>query len=141
MEANGLLLNFRSGNKGFIFLLDSMIALFITTLILVTAVFFLSRSEESPIEDMQASRFANDIFAVLDYRGILRKFDINDIRNELNNLVPDGYRIEYKIECENRVFDSRAGSGIVEEATFGGERIFIDKDYNNCIVRYWIWTR
>ncbi len=130
-------LNFQFGNKGVIFLLDIVIALFIVLIILSISSFYLSRSEESPITKLQASRIANDIFAVLDYNGLLSEFDRNKIRNEIELMLPEGYSIDFKINCPNRVFDSRQNK--IDNYIFAGERIFKDNQLNNCIVRYWIW--
>ena len=76
MVLGQLFLNFRYGNKGAILLLDSIVALFLVSIILSVAVLFITRAEKSPISGLQASRIANDIFALLDYNGILRKFEI-----------------------------------------------------------------
>ncbi|MFH1592351.1 MAG: hypothetical protein ABIB47_03215 [Candidatus Woesearchaeota archaeon] len=122
-----------------IFLLDSVIALFIVFIILAISIFFLSRSEQSPVSELQASRIANDVFAILDYRGLLGNFDANEITSELNAILPVGYVVEYKIECPNRVYDSRGSSTFSEESAFSGERVFVDTKFNKCIARYWVW--
>ncbi len=134
-------LNFCCGSKhrGVIFTLDSVIAVFIVSTILILSVFFIARSEEQSITDIQISRLGNDIFAILDYTGVLRDFDITKIRNEINSFLPDAYSMGYKIDCETRKYDSRINLN-VSQPVFSGERIFIDSKFNNCVVRYWIWT-
>lgn len=129
--------NFQCGSRGVIFLLDMIIALFIVVFMLTASIFFVSRAEESSISKLQANRISNDIFAILDYDDVLRDFNINKIRNEIDRMLPEGYSMEYKIDCENRVYDSR--TGITSDFIFAGERVFVDKNFNNCIVRHWVW--
>ena len=131
--------NFRFGNKGFIFLLDAVIAISLVIVILTASLFFASRAEESSISKLQASRVAHDIFAILDHNDNLRLFEISQIQNEIDAILPDIYSLDYKISCENRVYDSR--TKIPEEFIFSGERVFVDQSLNNCIVRYWLWLK
>jgi len=144
MVSRRLFWNFQFGNKGLIFMLDSIIALFMIFIILTVSVFFMSKAEESPVGDLQVSRIGNDVFAVLDYSGGLRDFDTIKIENDLNSMLPDGYEMEFKIECENRVYDSRNSQTFSQESRVSGERIFVnfrlnDSRLNFCIVRYWTW--
>ncbi len=138
MEAKKLLLNFHCGNKGQVFLLDVLIASFIVLVVLIVSVFFIAKAEGSSFGRLQASRMVNDIFAILDYNGVLGEFDLNKIKSEINSMLPEGYRTEYKIACGKRVYDSR--TNLTEAHIFAGERVFVDGDYNPCIVRYWIWV-
>ena len=101
----------------------------------------MARSEEPSISDIQASRIANDIFALLDYQNILRNFNIFEINTEINSLLPKEYTMEYKIECDKRKYDSRTNLTTIQQSIFSGERVFIDSKFNNCVVRYWIWTK
>lgn len=130
-------LNLVSGNKGIIFTLDVIVALFIVLFVMGVSLFFLNRSEESPIIKMQASRIASDITAVLDYSNKLSEVDTNKIKSEINSMIPEGYQIEFKIKCNNRVFDSREEIG--KNEIFSGQRVFLDTKFNPCIMRYWIW--
>ena len=137
MGVRRLFLNFHYGNRGLFFMLDVIIAVFIVIFILAISVFYIDRAEDIPISKIQASRIGSDIFAVLDYSGVLREFDIDRIRSEIDSMTPLGYNIEYKIDCSSRIYDSR--TNLSGNYVFAGERIFIDKDFNNCIVRHWIW--
>ena len=129
--------NYQCGNRGFIFLLDTVIALFIILIVLLSAVFFVSRAEESTISRLQATKISNDIFAVLDYTNSLKTLDTNQIKNDIISLLPEGYSMEFKIECPERTYDSR--TNLDENYLFASERVFVNSNNNVCLVRYWIW--
>ena len=133
------LLNFPLGNKsGAIFLIDALVALFLVVIILFTVLFFFWRINESPYSKLQAGRIANDLFVLFDRSGLLKDFNIQKIQEELDALLPPGYRMDFKIDCENRVYDSR--NVLAYSYLFAGERVFISKNYTPCNVRYWIWN-
>ena len=138
MTFNKLLLNFRCGkSKGAIFLTDAIIALFIVVITMMVSIFFLAKAEVSSASKIQANRIATDIFAVLDYSNTLSEFDAEDIRNGIDGMLPNGYSMEFKIECEKRVYDSRNETN--DNYAFAGERIFMGNGDENCIARYWVW--
>ncbi len=138
MAFNRLLLSSRCGkNKGAIFLTDAIIALFIVVITMMVSIFFLAKAEVSSASKMQANRLATDIFAVLDYSSTLSAFDAEDIRTGIDKMLPEGYLMDFKIECERRTYDSRNETR--SSYAFAGERIFVRNGDENCIARYWIW--
>ena len=82
--------NLHFGNKGIIFTLDAIAALFIVlTMLLVSAVYMYRTNQELP--NMETLRTGYDIITILDYNKTLETLDQNYIQSQMNFLLPSKY--------------------------------------------------
>lgn len=93
--------NFHYGNKGFVFLLDTAIAILLTFILLTTAYYYVIKSEESTLSNLQIARTGSDILAVLDYGDMLKPIAYQlQIKNKMNNLLPKNYDMKIEIDYD-----------------------------------------
>ena len=131
------LLNFRCGNKAFIFSLDIFLALIIVLLFLFAALFFGLNINEENFAIIQQTKFADDAFSVMDYNKRFDSLNKNIIKNSIKNVFPDNYNVSFRIECENKIIEDM--HNISNTFIVSGERAIVTEQMDYCKMRYWLW--
>lgn len=145
MEANNKLKPLCRARKGFVFSLDTAVAVLLTVLMMSAAHRYMADSEKNSISNAQMAAVGSDIAALLDYKGILQTLDEEKIESGMNDLMPQNYDMMLKIVTDDNTVlyagDSVPGAQFV--AT--GKRFFVIKDGdlidNYAYVSYSIWAR
>ena len=60
--------NLHCGNKGQVFSLDAIIAIFLVMIVLISSFFMVNKENEENYELLQPFNLANDLFTVLDVK-------------------------------------------------------------------------
>ncbi len=140
--------NLRCGSKkGFIFTLDSLIAVVVMIAILTASSGYMSKIENSGV-NIQVSRTGSDITALLENSGALENLSSSQIESSLNEILPNDYNMKLIIECTDTDLAETAnvtiGSSLPEQKFVGaGRRFFVVKtdEVNYCIAKYWTWKK
>ena len=131
------LLNLHYGNRGFLLTLDMSIALFIVGIMLVSSLFFIAKTSKEEILLLQQSKIMHDVFAVMDYNKAVDSTSRENIKSNLNNLLPKNYKAGFRLECKNKIIQDL---NITPNSFISsGERIIVTDKLDYCIMRYWLW--
>ena len=130
--------NSHSGNKGFIFTLDALIALFIIAITITVSGTFLLKNLNQNINSLQIEKIGADAIAVLDYNNDFNGLNKKTIESKINNIMPNNYDLSFKMECQNITVLS--GNPPIR-AIHSGERIIVTNKLDYCYMRYWIWEK
>ena len=100
--------NSRFGNKGFAFSLDAAVAVIIFTVVLLTATYYVARSEEDMLPKLQIVRTGSDVTKILDHNGLLHSELLEDqVRDKMYDLLPPNYDMkiaaDYKCICSSKM--------------------------------------
>ena len=142
MKMKKRLWSLSSGNKGFVFSFDIMMAVLIVMLILAAATFYATKATEDSLSNLQMTRTGSDILAVMDYDGVLKTLSTSSIEESLNELLPTNYnmRIEIKGKTFGPVIVETTSETPQDRFVGSGKRMFnVNADFY--IARYWIWLK
>lgn len=142
------LLNLHYGNKkGFVFTLDSIIAIIVAFILIGASANYVSKSENSE-SSIQISRTGSDIIAMLAKTNSFDSFNSASIQNEVNEALPENYNLRINLECSDEDLNPSEniilGDSIPENKFVGaGKRFFIveNPSINYCMVKYWVWQK
>ena len=130
--------NLYSGNKGIMFTLDAIIAVFIMAIVLTAAGFFLLRGLDQDITDLQLEKIGADTIAVMDYQGDFDVIVKETLKNKIRNVLPENYDMTLQLNCQNK---NVLLSNVPVESFRSGERIIVTNNLEYCHVKYWVWER
>ena len=130
--------NLHCGNKGYIFSIDIIVALFIVTIIFGVSLLFISRSNDDTTLLAQQSRFADDVVAVLSYEHKFDSLNKNTITNNINSVLPPNYKMSFRLECKNKIIEN-FGS-LPDNFISSGEKVIVTSNLDYCAMRYWLWA-
>ncbi len=138
MEVVKLLLNSHYGNKGIVFALDALVAIFLVVAVLLSSFLLITRSEAESYGLLQQMKLGNDLFASLDMNGKLDSLNKNTIITNIENILPNNFNYYFRLECENKIIQTNrsVGGSLME-----GERIMITNNLDYCIARYSVWPK
>lgn len=126
------------GNKGFIFTLDALVAVFIVALIISVSSIFAFKQLNQKFNSLQIDKIGADVIATLDYRNDFNSLDKNYIDTKIKNLLPKNYDISYKMVCQNITIVQ----GEPPSRSFrSGERIIVTNNLDYCHINYQIWPK
>lgn len=136
----------KKDKKGFVFILDSLIAMIVLFLIIGVSSYHVSKSE-SEISKIQISRTGSDIITLLENKGAFNSFDISIIQGNLSEILPQSYKINLNLTCEDETLTTSSGIIIgdeIPEKEFiaSGRRFFVITHNNSadfCMAQYQIW--
>lgn len=125
-----------------VFTLDATIATIIIIFALATTSFYVTKSTQQTLPDLQTLRTGSDILTSLDNRDILDSLDVGTIETEMNLLLPNIYNIRIEIACDSgtslQTSQNIPNSGLVAS----GKRIFVvDATQDYCTARFWSWVK
>lgn len=131
--------------KAFVFSLDMAIAVLITVLLMTAAHRHMANAEANKVSNIQMISVGSDIAALLDYSGVLQTLNEKQIESEMNDLMPQNYKMLLKLIVDDGTV-LYAGDSVPGEQFVGtGKRFFAIKDSdsikNYAYVTYWVWTR
>ena len=138
MEVVKLYWNLHYGNKGQVFSLDAIIAIFLVMIVLISSFFMVNKENEENYELLQQFNLANDIFTVLDINGKLDSLNKNSIKTSVETILPRNFDYSFRIECDNKIVESNRS---VSSTLVKGERIVVTNNLNLCIARYSVWPK
>ncbi len=136
-----LCLNSNCGkNRGIIFSLDAVIAIFIVLVIVATSHYYFTWKPITPTE-LQMIKVGYDVVSILDNKGIFDSLDRSYIENELRKVLPNNY--------EMRLFINTTTKNIIIETSkttpknkliVCGERTFVtNNDFGK--IKFWMWLK
>ena len=136
------LCNLKFGNKGIVFTLDITVALLIVITILIVSKFYIFKSVND-LPNIETLRTGYDIVDIMNYDKTLQSLNANQIRNELNTLLPSKYDMLIKTTTNNQ--NISVGNPIPNDRFIGGGKIFsIMTNPNNdtyITTNFWIWLK
>ncbi len=130
------LLNFRCGNKGFIFSLDIFLALVIVLLFIFASMFFGLNQNDDNFAIIQQTKIADDAVSVMDYNKRFDSLDKNIIISNIDRVLPDNYNMSFRIECKNKIIEHVNNKS--NEFIVSGERVIVTSKMDYCKMRYWL---
>src|SRR3989344_745151 len=130
--------NSYSGNKGIMFTLDAIIAVFIMAIVLTAAGFFLLRGLDQDITDLQLEKIGADTIAAMDYQGDFDVIVKETLENKIRNVLPENYDMTLQLNCQNK---NVLLSSVPVESFRSGERIIVTNSLEYCHIKYWVWER
>lgn len=138
MEVMKLFWNLCYGNKGQIFSLDAIIAVFIVFIVLISSFFLVNKGNEKNYELLQQVNLGNDLFTVLDINGKLNSLDKNSIKTNVESILPNNFDYSFRLECQNKIIQL---NNTMSSTIIKGERIVVTNNLDLCIMRYAIWPK
>lgn len=140
--------NSHYGNKkGFVFTLDSLIAVVISFIVLGAASGYVAKSTTS-LADMQISRTGSDIVTLLENTNSFDSLNFAAIESSLNQVLPEKYGLRINLQCSdsdlNEVADFIIGEDIPENNfVSSGKRFFVieNSEIDYCMINYWVWKK
>jgi len=135
-------LRFRFGNKGFIFAIDILLAVFVIAAVLMLSSFYLLKANEDPYSRLHASRIGSDIINSIDNSGVLQTLSPASIDSEINRLITINHEMQIKISCANssQIIIETSPEQPINRFITKGERFFVTTD-NYCIAEYKTWLK
>ena len=130
--------NLHCGNKGQVFSLDAIIAIFLVMIVLISSFFMVNKENEENYELLQQFNLANDVFTVLDVNGKLDSLNKNSIKTSIETILPKNFDYAFRLECENKIIESNRS---VSSTLVKGERIVVTNNLDLCIMRYGVWPK
>jgi hypothetical protein len=139
--------------NGFVFTIDSTLAVFLFILVVGTTVFLSVQASSDPYGSHQVQRLGKDALAVLDKSGALSSWNASRIQSVLNSSLPSSVGEHLEIESYQYVDGSFSslnstdyGEAIPNSTTtFGARRDFVTLQngqiVNYSIARVWIWQK
>src|SRR3989338_8232401 len=107
-------------NKGYAYMIDALFALVLFGLMLNAAVSLNQIKEIDTVKTYNLTKICDDALFILDEKKILETFEIELIKESLNEILPEN--IDWKIEVEKFSFNG---------ATFSSNNVFIvQSDFN-----------
>lgn len=134
---------FRS-KKGFIFTLDIILGMIIVFIIILSTLFFISRSVESSLEKYQLLILGSDIVNVLDQQKKFDSLDDTVIETEMEELLPPNYEMLIRLEGNFSIGNGTleiGGNLPSEENLLFGRNILITENNTFLEVTYVLWLR
>ncbi|MEM2138246.1 MAG: hypothetical protein QW568_04115 [Candidatus Anstonellaceae archaeon] len=140
-------------NRGFVFTIDSALAVFLFILVVGTTIFLSVQASADPYGSHQLQRLGKDALVVLDKSGALASWNKTRIESTLNSSLPSSVGEHLEIESYQYVNGSFSslnstdyGEGIPNStATYGARRDFVSMQngqiVNYSIARVWIWQK
>ena len=133
--------------RGFIFILDSLIAVIIL-FIVIGASSYISKSS-SELSKLQISRTGSDITALLENKGVFDSLDYSEINESLAGILPLTYSLRMNVTCsddELSEYSSIIVGDDVPEKKFiaSGRRFFVATKNGSadfCMVQYYTWQK
>lgn len=130
------------GNKGFILLLDVVIAVFLVIVSITAISHFSEDLYENPLRDMSIYKTGSDITALLIHQGVLATLDENTITNGLYSILPSRYDMYIDITCESGSTLTLGGLMLTKDFVASGSQVFIIPDASDyCTAAYYVWLR
>ncbi|MEK6952310.1 MAG: hypothetical protein AABX29_04805 [Nanoarchaeota archaeon] len=130
--------NLPCGNKGQVFSLDAVIAIFLVMIVLISSFFMVNKENEENYELLQQFNLGNDIFTVLDVNGKLNSLNRNSIKTSIETILPKNFDYSFRLECEHKIVESNRS---VSSTLVKGEKIVVTNNLDLCIMRYGIWPK
>lgn len=130
------------GNRGMIFTLDATLAITIILFVLAITTFYITKSNQQSLPDLQTLRVGSDILTILDNNDTLDSLDANLIEDEMNSLLFNNHNMRIEINCDSdtslQTSQNIPESGLVAS----GKRIFVvDNTQDYCTARFWVWRK
>ena len=131
--------------KGIIFTIDSVIAITLVVIILITATNYVARSQEDVLPELQLVRAGNDILTLLDNTNSFEGTDMGELLNNLDRLVPATYEMKIRLTLKDENPEETVSQDVPIDRFIGtGERVFVIKDGEELkfgIARFFIWSK
>ena len=128
--------------KGIIFTIDSIIAITLVTVILISSTSYYVNSQGDLLPSIQLVRTGNDILNLLDITGSFDDMDFDELKNDIYILLPATYDMKLNITLNNGFSNETDSEGLPLDRFIGtGERIFVTDNLEFGIARFWIWSR
>lgn len=136
------------GNKkGFVFTLDSLIAILVAFILIGASANYVSKSESAE-SNIQISRTGSDLVSMLAKTNSFDSLNSILMQNELNEALPENYGFRISLECSDEDLEQTANlvlGDIIPENKFvgAGKRFFIieNPSINYCMATYWVWQK
>ena len=111
--------------KGIILTIDSIIAITLVAIILITATNYVARSEADVLPELQSVRTGYDILTLLDNTNSFEDMDMNKLKDNLDGLLTSTYDMKIKLILENGVEKEILVQEMPLDRFIGtGERVF-----------------
>ena len=130
--------NSHSGNRGFIFTLDAIIAIIVIAIILSASGIFMIKNLDQNINSLQIEKIGADTIATLDYKNDFNSLNKITIKSRIDNILPENYELSFKMECQDIAILS---GNIPQQTVHSGERIIVTNNFDYCYIKYWIWEK
>ena len=128
--------------KGIVFTIDSIIAITLVTLILLTSTGYYVRSQETLLPGVQLVRTGNDLLNLLDITGGFENMNLNELREGLYLLLPATYDMKINITWQNgNSYETESEELPLDRFIGTGERLFVTDTLEFGIARFWIWSK
>jgi hypothetical protein len=128
--------------KGIVFTIDSIIAITLVTLILLTSTGYYVRSQENLLPGVQLVRTGNDLLNLLDITGGFENMNLNELREGLYLLLPATYDMKINITWQNgNSYETESEELPLDRFIGTGERLFVTDTLEFGIARFWIWSK
>ena len=128
--------------KGIVLTIDSIIAITLVAIILITATNYVARSQEDVLPELQSVRTGYDILTLLDNTNSFEDMDMNKLKDNLDGLLTSTYDMKIKLILENGVENETLAQEMPLDRFIGtGERFFVTNDIKFGIARFWIWSK
>lgn len=139
----GIAIKSVGSRKGIILTIDSIVAITLVAIILITATNYIALSQEDILPELQLVRTGSDILTLLDNLDYFNGMNMTKLRENLDELLPPSYemKINLTIDGESNVTDSQDRP--LDRFIGTGERVFVINDGNIKfgIARFWIWSK
>ena len=139
----GIAIKSVGSRKGIILTIDSIVAITLVAIILITATNYIALSQEDILPELQLVRTGSDILTLLDNLDYFNGMNMTKLRENLDELLPPSYemKINLTIDGESNVTDSQDMP--LDRFIGTGERVFVinDEYIKFGIARFWIWSK
>lgn len=125
--------------KGFIFILDLVLAVIVFFVSLFAILFFFNAGGEITLSEHHLLLIGSDVVTVMDEEKIFDTLDYSTIKNRLIELVPPNYDMLVKVEGSSTV---EAGGSLPNKRTIvSGRRAALTDSNEYLKITYYVWVR
>ena len=128
-------------NKGFIFTLDMILAIFIILLVLSVSHFFTAQSTEDKLALIQSASAVSDTIAYLDFNGTLKTRDKTLLSTTMNGILPSTFDTRIQITSSTNEMILDIGNEIPKGVFITAGKRYFQTDNGYAVARYWLWQK
>ena len=131
--------------KGQLLTIDSVIAITLVAIILITATNYVTLSKKDVLPELNSVRIGYDLLTLLDNTNSFEGTDMSELLNNLDRLVPATYEMKIRLTLKDENPEETVSQDVPIDRFIGtGERVFVIKDGEELkfgIARFFIWSK
>ncbi|MBI5391984.1 hypothetical protein HZB00_03190 [Candidatus Woesearchaeota archaeon] len=129
-----------SGNKGFVFTLDMVIAIFVLLFIATITAFNVSQANEDKLVNVQLTAYMNGALTILDEKGILQTGNSTLISNAFTPMIPAAY--DFRLQIVYKQSPTVILGNEIPKGTFiGTGKYYFASQTDLGVAKFFVWRK